>query len=64
MEMIPHLVLVKYLSHFNMVEPFYSFDYKNIHFVVMSTGLNSLVPYDEESPQYEFCKIRFGTSIY
>ena len=35
----------QYLSHFNMVEPFYSFDYKNIHFVVMSTGLNSLVPY-------------------
>ncbi|MGA8844001.1 MAG: metallophosphoesterase [Nitrososphaeraceae archaeon] len=46
----------QYLSHFNMVEPFYSFDYKNIHFVVMSTGLNSLVPYDEESPQYEFVK--------
>ena len=46
----------QYLSHFNIVEPFYSFDYKNIHFVVMSTGLNSLVPYDEESPQYEFIK--------
>mgnify|MGYP003575021085 CR=1 FL=1 len=46
----------QYLSHFSMVDPFYSFDYKNIHFVVMSTGLNSLVPYDEESPQYEFIK--------
>ena len=46
----------QYLSHFNMVDPFYSFDYKNIHFVVMSTGLNSVVPYGEESPQYEFVK--------
>ena len=39
----------QYLSHFDMADPFYSFDYKNIHFVVMSTGLNSVVPYGEES---------------
>jgi len=46
----------QYLSHFEMADPFYSFDYKNIHFVVMSTGLNSVVPYGEESQQYEFVK--------
>ena len=29
----------QYLSHFDMVDPFYSFDYKNIHFLVMNTGI-------------------------
>ena len=46
----------QYTRHFDMANPFYSFDYKNIHFVVMSTGLNSVVPYGEESQQYEFVK--------
>jgi calcineurin-like phosphoesterase family protein len=46
----------QYLSHFDLAEPFYSFDYKNIHFVAMSTGLNSIVPYEEETQQYEFIK--------
>ena len=31
----------QYLSHFDMADSFYSFDYKNIHFVVMNTGLDS-----------------------
>src|SRR5262249_808887 len=35
----------QYLSHFDMTDPFYSFDYKNIHFVVMNTGLDTAVPY-------------------
>ena len=47
----------QYLSHFDMAEPFYSFDYKNIHFLAMSTGSDSLVPYEEGSQQYELCKI-------
>jgi hypothetical protein len=46
----------QYLSHFNMLDPFYSFDYKNIHFLVMTTGLDTVVPYGEESQQYEFVK--------
>ena len=35
----------QYLSHFDMANPFYSFDYKNIHFLVMTTGLDTLIPY-------------------
>jgi predicted phosphodiesterase len=46
----------QYLSHFDMSEPFYSFDYKNIHFLAMSTGSDALIPYDEGSAQYEFVK--------
>ena len=46
----------QYLSHFDMVDSFYSFDYKNIHFLVMNTGLDTIVPYGEESQQYEFVK--------
>jgi len=46
----------QYLSHFNMADPFYSFDFKNIHFLVMTTGLDTVVPYGEDSPQYEFVK--------
>ena len=34
----------QYLSHFDSAEPFYSFDYKNIHFLAMSTGKDSLIP--------------------
>jgi hypothetical protein len=46
----------QYLNHFNMADPFYSFDYKNIHFLVMNTGLDTIVPYGEDSSQYEFVK--------
>jgi hypothetical protein len=46
----------QYLSHFDMADPFYSFDYKNIHFLVMTTGLDTVVPYGEDSSQYEFVK--------
>ena len=47
----------QYLSHFDMADSFYSFDYKNIHFLVMNTGLDSLIPYGKGSQQYELCKI-------
>ncbi len=46
----------QYLSHFDMANPFYSFDYKNIHFLVMTTGLDSLIPYGKGSQQYDFVK--------
>ena len=46
----------QYLSHFDMVDPFYSFDYKNIHFLVMTTGLDSVIPYGKGSDQYNFIK--------
>ena len=46
----------QYLSHFDMKNPFYSFDYKNIHFLVMTTGLDSLIPYGKGSQQYNFVK--------
>ena len=46
----------EYLSHFDMSEPFYSFDYKNIHMLAMATGSDALIPYDEGSAQYEFVK--------
>ena len=46
----------QYLSHFDMADSFYSFDYKNIHFLVMNTGLNSLIPYGKGSQQYNFVK--------
>jgi len=46
----------QYLSHFEMADSFYSFDYKNIHFLVMNTGLDSLIPYGKGSEQYNFVK--------
>ena len=44
----------QYLSHFDMADPFYSFDYKNIHFLVMTTGFDSVIPYGKGSQQYDF----------
>jgi hypothetical protein len=43
-----------YLRHFNMTEPYYSFDYKNVHFLAMDTAKNSIVPYKSGSQQYDF----------
>ena len=44
----------QYMRHFNLVTPFYSFDYKNIHFLGMATGTDTLIPYASGSPQYSF----------
>ena len=46
----------QYLSHFDMADPFYSFDYRNIHFLAMSTGSDSHIPYGKGSQQYNFIK--------
>jgi len=46
----------QYLKHFNLTKPFYSFDYQNVHFLVMATSKNKVVPYIIGSEQYEFVK--------
>jgi hypothetical protein len=46
----------QYLKHFNLSKPYYSFDYKNIHFLAMATPKNRIIPYDETSEQYQFIK--------
>ena len=46
----------QYLSHFDLDRPFYSFDYKNIHFLAMSTGSDAEIPYGKGSEQYNFIK--------
>ncbi|MDP9306496.1 MAG: metallophosphoesterase [Thermoproteota archaeon] len=45
-----------YLRHFNLTKPYYSFDYKNIHFIAMATAKNRLLPYNNTSDQYQFIK--------
>ena len=44
----------QYIRHFNLVTPFYSFDYKNIHFLAMATGTDTVIPYASGSSQYNF----------
>ncbi|TLX69312.1 MAG: hypothetical protein E6L03_00370 [Thaumarchaeota archaeon] len=46
----------QYLNHFKMDKPYYSFDYQNLHFLGMTTGKESLIPYDNASDQYQFVK--------
>jgi hypothetical protein len=43
-----------YISHFDLENPFYSFDYQNVHFLAMSTGKGSVIPYVNGSEQYQF----------
>jgi aldose sugar dehydrogenase len=45
-------LLSQYMNHFNLTNQYYSFDHKNIHFLVMSTE----IPYEENSEQYNFVK--------
>lgn len=45
-----------YLRHFNMIKPYYSFDYKNVHFLGMVTAKNSIIQYLNGSEQYNFVK--------
>ncbi len=46
-------LLEQYMSHFNLTKQYYSFDYENVHFLVMATEWN-LDRYDEGSRQYNF----------
>jgi hypothetical protein len=43
-----------YTRHFDLKSPFYSFDYQNVHFLAMSTGKGSVIPYVNGSEQYQF----------
>ena len=43
-----------YVRHFNMTEPYYSFNYQDVHFLAMATGKSKIIPYNETSKQYEF----------
>ena len=43
-----------FVRHFDLGSPFYSFDYKNVHFLAMSTGKSLFVPYANGSEQYNF----------
>ena len=43
-----------FVRHFDLESPFYSFDYKNVHFLAMSTGKSALIPYAPGSTQYKF----------
>ena len=43
-------LLGQYMSHFNLTNEYYSFNYQNVHFTVMSTE----VPYGVNSDQYKF----------
>lgn len=52
-EMYP-LKFDKYLDHFNLTSPFYSFDYKNVHFIALATAKNKEIPYVTDSEQYKF----------
>jgi hypothetical protein len=43
-----------YIRHFDLKNPFYSFDHQNVHFLAMSTGKGSVIPYAYGSEQYQF----------
>ena len=45
-----------YVKHFQIVKPYYSFDYQNVHFLAMATGKNRIIPYNVSSKQYQFVK--------
>jgi calcineurin-like phosphoesterase family protein len=44
--------LEQYMGYFNLTEQFYSFNYQNVHFIVLSDYL----PYEVGSDQYNFVK--------
>lgn len=44
----------QFVRHFDLDKPFYSFDYKNVHFLAMSTGKDEFVPFGIGSAQYNF----------
>lgn len=42
--------LADYIGYFNLTKQYYSFEYRNIHFLSLSTE----IPYDSRSSQYQF----------
>jgi hypothetical protein len=45
-------LLNEYMRHFSLTKQYYSFNYQNVHFLVMSTE----VPFSKDSEQYDFVK--------
>jgi hypothetical protein len=45
-------LLTEYMRHFGLTEQYYSFDYQNVHFLVMSSEDS----FSEDSEQYDFVK--------
>ncbi|HET9773742.1 MAG TPA: metallophosphoesterase [Nitrososphaeraceae archaeon] len=43
-------ILRDYMQYFDLEKQYYSFNYKNVHFI----GLSTEIPYEEGSKQYEF----------
>ncbi|HLN34954.1 MAG TPA: purple acid phosphatase [Nitrososphaeraceae archaeon] len=43
-------ILKDYMNYFGLEKQYYSFNYKNVHFIALSTE----IPYEEGSQQYEF----------
>ncbi|HJS65453.1 MAG TPA: purple acid phosphatase [Nitrososphaeraceae archaeon] len=43
-------ILKDYMQYFGLEKQYYSFNYKNVHFIALSTE----IPYEEGSQQYEF----------
>jgi len=48
------------LDHYNLPEPYYSFNFKNIHFITIS----SEHPFDKRSTQYDFIKNDLEKSLH
>jgi len=48
------------LNHYNLQEPYYSFDFQNIHFLAIS----SEHPFENGSKQYEFVKKDLQESLF
>jgi hypothetical protein len=44
--------IYRYINHFRLIEQYYSFDYRNIHFLALSTE----IPFTVNSAQYNFVK--------
>jgi len=46
----------QYVNHFNLSKPYSSFDYNNVHFLLMATAKEKRISYSNDSEQYEFVK--------
>lgn len=46
----------QYMNHFNLSKPYSSFDFQNLHFLLMATAKEKKIPYSNDSEQYEFVR--------
>lgn len=46
----------QYVNHFNLSKPYSSFDFHNVHFLLMATAKEKKISYSNDSEQYEFVK--------